>query len=100
MAFPLVGAAIKTFLVGLGTWAVERIGKYFLSLGVMGVVYVGVDIMIDKAVAAIKDNLASAGVAADIVMMMGVGEALNIIFAAVAFVLTQRATAKITGGDE
>ena len=92
--------ALKAFLVSLGTWAVERLGKYLLSLGFMGVAYVGVDIMLDKAVGLIKSNINQVSGAFDILMMAGLGEALNIILAAMAFVLTQRATAKFTGGSE
>lgn len=91
---------IKAFLVSLATWAIERIGKYLISLGVMGVTYIGVDKLLDRAVLLIKSNLSQAAGAMDILTMVGFFEALNIIFAAMAFVLTQRATAKITGGNE
>ena len=49
------------FLLGMlgtfGAWLVERLGKYFLSIGAFGVVYVGVDMLIDRFVGQILAGL-------------------------------------------
>lgn len=92
----LIGA-----LTAFGSWLVERLAKYLISLGVFGATYVGVNILINKVV----DNIAASigggvGAAWDVLMMAGFGVALNITISASAFVLTQRATSKITGGGE
>lgn len=92
----LVGA-----LTAFGSWLVERLAKYLISLGVFGATYVGVNVLINKVVDKIVSSIGGGiGATWDVLMMAGFGVGLNIIISACAFVLAQRATAKITGGDE
>ena len=90
------------FLLGIlgtfGAWLVERLGKYFISIGAFGLVYMGVDVLIDRFVGQILSSLGtvvSAGY--QILMMAGFGEVINVTISAIAFVLAAKATQTVTG---
>lgn len=79
---------MPAFLVVFGTWIVERIGKYLLSLGVFGVAYLGADLLVDKVVGNIVRSIGGGlGDAYNILMLAGFGQAINIILSACAFSL-------------
>lgn len=79
---------IVGLLVSFGSWLVERLAKYFFSIGAFGVAYVGVNALVDRVV---RDMMASIGGVADavyqVMMMAGFGVVLNILLSALAFSL-------------
>lgn len=78
-------AGILSSIMG---WAAERVGKYLLGAGAFGAAYVGANALIDKVVRGIAGDIGG-GVdgAFQVLMMAGVGVALNILLSACAFSL-------------
>lgn len=81
---PLFLTLLRTF----GVWIVERAGKYLLGLGAFGVAYVGVNVIINQVFRSMLSNIQGLGDGYQILLMAGVGEALNVILSACAFTLS------------
>ena len=83
--------ATKSFWLMLVVWVTDRIFAFLGSLALMGIVYVGVDLLISKVVGGIMSSIGSAPDAVfQILMLAGFGEAFNIIISAIAFAVTMR----------
>ena len=114
MALPIVGIALGTLLrslfgkllrglfvwlfrglksvwVLLVVWVTDRLFAFLASLGIMGFVYIGVDLLISKVVGGIMSSIGSSPDAVfQILMLAGFGEAFNIIISAIAFAITMK----------
>ncbi|MBQ9183306.1 MAG: DUF2523 domain-containing protein [Neisseriaceae bacterium] len=122
MDLPLVGVALGTLLRalfgkllrGLGlwlfngfkslgvmlvVWLTDRLFAFLGSLAIMGFVYIGVDLLIDKVIGGI---LGSVGGVPDaifqIFVLAGFTEAINIIVSAIAFAITIKMS-KVSGSS-
>ena len=84
-------SASKSLWVMLAVWITDRLFAFLASLGIMGFVYIGVDLLISKVVGGIMSSIGSAPDAVfQILMLAGFGEAFNIIISAIAFSVTMR----------
>lgn len=79
---------LGTLLLAFGTWLIERLGRYLISLGVFGATYIGVDKLVERVFGEIARNIGG-GVDAtyNILMMAGFGVALNVMLSACAFAM-------------
>lgn len=88
-------AWLAGLLLSFGTWIVERIGKYFLGIGAFGVAYVGVDVLVNRVFNNISASLGgNLSAIYNILMLLGFGEALNILLSACAFALAMSISKK------
>ena len=84
-------AALKGSWALLVVWVTDRLFAFLASLGLMGFVYIGVDLLISKVVGGIMSSLGQTPDAVfQILMLAGFGEAFNIIISAVAFAVTMK----------
>ena len=84
-------SASKSLWVMLAVWITDRLFAFLASLGLMGFVYIGVDLLISKVVGGMMNAIGGAPDAVfQILMLSGFGEAFNIIISAIAFAVTMR----------
>lgn len=88
---PAFLALLRTF----GVWIIERLGKYLVGVGAFGVAYVGVNVLINQVFRSILSNIQGLGDGYQILLMAGVGEALNVILSACAFTLSMSLAEKV-----
>ena len=83
----------------LVVWLTDRLFAFLGSLAIMGFVYIGVDLLIDKVIGGI---LGSVGGVPDaifqIFVLAGFTEAINIIVSAIAFAITIKMS-KVSGSS-
>lgn len=90
--------ALKGFLVTLSVWVTDRLFAFLVSLGLMGFVYIGVDLLISKVVGGMMNAIGGAPDAVfQILMLAGFGVAFNIVISAIAFAITMKMS-KVSGG--
>ena len=83
--------ALKGFLVTLSVLITDRLFAFLASLGLMGFVYIGVDLLISKVVGGMMNAIGGAPDAVfQILMLAGFGVAFNIVISAVAFAITMK----------
>lgn len=87
--------ALLGLLRVFGVWLVERLGKYLVGLGAFGVAYAGVNVLINQVFCRMLANIQGVGDGYQILLMAGVGEALNVILSACAFTLSMSVSEKV-----
>lgn len=87
--------ALLGLLRVFGVWIVERLGKYLVGLGAFGVAYAGVNVLINQVFSRMLANIQGLGDGYQILLMAGVGEALNVILSACAFTLSMSVSEKV-----
>ena len=98
-AFKWLFTALKSSWTLLVVWVTDRLFAFLASLGLMGFVYIGVDLLISNVVGGIMSSLGQTPDAVfQILMLAGFGEAFNIIISAVAFSVTMKMS-KVSGNS-
>lgn len=88
---PALLGLLRTF----GIWLIERLGKYLLGLGAFGVAYSGVNVLINQVFRSMLVNIQGLGDGYQILLMAGVGEAVNVLLSACAFTLSMSVAEKV-----
>nr|DAR77081.1 MAG TPA: Minor Head Virion Protein G6P [Inoviridae sp.] len=88
---PALLGLLRTF----GIWLIERLGKYLLGLGAFGVAYSGVNVLINQVFRSMLANIQGLGDGYQILLMAGVGEAVNVLLSACAFTLSMSVAEKV-----
>ena len=88
---PALLGLLRTF----GIWLIERLGKYLVGLGAFGVAYSGVNVLINQVFRSMLSNIQGLGDGYQILLMAGVGEAVNVLLSACAFTLSMSVAEKV-----
>ena len=97
-AFKWLFTALKSSWTLLVVWVTDRLFAFLASLGLMGFVYIGVDLLISQVVGGMMNAIGGAPDAVfQILMLAGFGVAFNIVISAIAFAITMKMS-KVSGG--